>query len=438
MKVIILGAGLTGLSTCYELEKKKADYLVLEKETKVGGLCRSENLKGFVFDYSGHFFHFSDSEIEKFVKKILKDNILKVKRNSKIYTTYSRKMLIPFPFQANIKFLSEKFKFKCIKELLNAYLKNSKIKDNFYDWLINNFGKTITDLFFLPYNSKLWLIDLRKVSTSWVQQFVPVPKIEDIILNFFYPKNKEYGYNIFFYYPKYNGIQSFIDALSSYIDKSKIITEVKLVKIDYLKKEIYFLKNNKMEKVKYDKLISTIPIFELLKISNIPNRIRLLYKGLKYSGVLCYNIATKKLNFNKIHWIYYPDKNIIFYRLGFYSNVSKNLIPSKEYDSLYVEVSTKANEDYNELEIYKRVVDDLIKVKILNSAEQIIFYKLLKIPVAYVIYDHYRDINLPLIHSFLNKNNIYSIGRYGEWKYSYMSENIKDGILTAKKVLLNG
>lgn len=434
MKVIVLGAGLTGLTACYELEKRKIDYLVLEKELQVGGLCRSVNLKGFTFDYSGHYLHFSDCETEKFVKKLLKNNILKVKRNSKIYTKYSEE-LIPFPFQANIKFLPEEIRLKCIKELLEVYLRNIKSKKNFYEWLINNFGRTITEIFFCPYNSKLWQINLRKVSITWVDKFVPVPKIDDIILGLLKSQDKEYGYNIFFYYPKHNGIQSLIDAIVSYIDKNKIITEVKLLKIDYIKKEVYFSKKNKLEKIKYDKLISTIPIFELLKISNIPANIRLLYKGLKYSGVLCYNIATKKLNINKVHWIYYPDKEIIFNRLGIYSNVNKNLVPSEKYDSIYVEVPIKMNTKYDELKIYNRVVCDLLKVKLLNSPNQIIFYKLLEIPVGYVIYDRYRDVNLPIIHRFLNKNNIYSIGRYGEWKYSYMSENIKDAILTVKKII---
>lgn len=437
MKVVILGAGLTGLTVSYELQKRKIDYLVLEKEPRIGGLCKSVDFKGFIFDYSGHFLHFSDYKIENFVKEILKDNILKIKRESRIYTKYSNgNVLIPFPFQANIKFLSNDVRLKCVKELLKSYIiKCSDSKDNFYDWLVNNFGKGITELFFSPYNSKLWKTDLKKISISWVKQFVPVPKIEDIILGLFNTQSKEYGYNIFFYYPKCNGIQSLIDGIASYVDKEKILTEVKIQKVDYLKKEVHFLKDNKIERIKYDKLISTIPLFELLRISNLPNEIRLLHKGLKYTSVLCYNIATKKLNVGKFHWVYYPDEEITFYRLGIYSNVNKNLVPSEKYDSIYVEVSVEMNRNYDEYEIYNKVIRDLLKVKVLSSPRQIIFYKLLKIPVGYVIYDGFRDRNLPKIHKFLNRNNIHSIGRYGEWKYSYMSENIKDGISVVKEIL---
>lgn len=440
MRVVVLGAGITGLTVSYELQKNSLDYLVLEKEATLGGLCRSVSVNNFIFDYAGHFLHFCDPIVKNFVKRILKDNILKVKRNARIYTKYVEKknFFIPYPFQANIKFLSSSIKEKSIKDLLYSYLfseEKSSLNGNFYSWLIENFGNTITEIFFRPYNEKIWRRNLKEISNSWVRQFVPVPKIEEIFLNLIEDKELDYGYNVFFYYPKYDGIQSLVNALESYLCRNKILTSITLLKIDYLKKEIYFLRNNKIEKIKYDTLVSTIPIVELIKISNFPSYIKRMSKDLKYTGVLCFNLAVKNPIVKKIHWIYFPDKEITFYRVGFYNNVNKNLVPSDIYGSMYVEVSYDDKKGFDELVIYKKILNDLLKVGILKSLSQIIFYKLLKIPVGYVIYDYYRDKNLPLIHKFLNENQIYSIGRYGAWKYSYISENIKDAMDTVKKLL---
>jgi UDP-galactopyranose mutase len=49
--ITIVGAGLAGLSAAYHLEKP---YTLLEQENTVGGLCRSIDLDGYVFDYAPH------------------------------------------------------------------------------------------------------------------------------------------------------------------------------------------------------------------------------------------------------------------------------------------------------------------------------------------------------------------------------------------------
>ena len=65
-KIVIAGAGLTGLSTAYHLEKNKFDdFEIYEKENEVGGLCRSVKQDGFTFDYTGHLLHINDIYFEK-------------------------------------------------------------------------------------------------------------------------------------------------------------------------------------------------------------------------------------------------------------------------------------------------------------------------------------------------------------------------------------
>jgi protoporphyrinogen oxidase len=131
--ILILGGGLTGLTVAYELEKKKIDYLVIEKEDELGGLCRTQKEKGFIFDYTGHFFHFSSKQkkIQRFVFELLNNKFLKIHRNSKIYTKYSQKdnKLLPYPFQANIKFLHPHIRKECLKELLKSNLQHKSPKN---------------------------------------------------------------------------------------------------------------------------------------------------------------------------------------------------------------------------------------------------------------------------------------------------------------------
>ncbi len=439
MKIVILGGGLTGLSCAYELQKKKADFILIEKEKELGGLCRSIKINDFIFDYTGHFLHFSNSDkfVEQYIKYLLKDNLIKVHRNAKIYTRFAitENKLIPYPFQANLSFLDPKISKKCLYDLIIAQIIDKKYAENFKTWLIQNLGNSITKYFFEKYNTKLWKTNLKNITTSWAEKFVPLPDTEDILLKFLSQKNnKEYGYNVFFYYPKKNGIQALIDSVAKLIDKKNIITESEVVKIDCERKKVLFLHNNKIETINYDVLISTIPLLELIKKSSLPQKIKLYAKKLNYTSVLCFNIAIDQQIMKGIHWIYFPEDNTIFYRVGFYHNINKNLVKNN-YGSMYVEVSLNKNEKVNIERIYSKIIEQLLETKLINSEKQILFYNFLKIPYAYVVYDRHREEVLPYIFNVLSKYKIYSIGRYGGWKYSYMTENIKDAISTIEQIL---
>src|SRR2546427_9165355 len=98
-RVVILGGGLAGLSTHWHLQKAGyASCFLFEKESRIGGLTRSETVNGFTFDYTGHLLHFRDENIKKLVTELLGDNIHYVVRNSWIF---SKGVYTRYPFQTN-------------------------------------------------------------------------------------------------------------------------------------------------------------------------------------------------------------------------------------------------------------------------------------------------------------------------------------------------
>ena len=75
-EVVILGGGLAGLSTALHLQKAGwQDYHILEKDSRIGGLTRSESVGGFTFDYTDHVLHFKDQANKELVLQLLGHNI---------------------------------------------------------------------------------------------------------------------------------------------------------------------------------------------------------------------------------------------------------------------------------------------------------------------------------------------------------------------------
>ena len=411
-KNIVIGAGISGLAFGYFT---KQPFIIFEKESTVGGLCKSIKDNGFTFDYSGHFIHIKDNKIKFLIEKLIGKKLLKVQRNSIILF---KDKILPFPFQANLYYLDEKYKQECIKGIQNR--KNIKIYDDmpFINWARTMFGDGITKYFMQPYNQKLWNYNLKKLTAAWTAPFVPKPKQEKII-EYAYKKNDtKYGYNSFFYYPQNNGCQEMINGFYKKLENS-IITNSKVKEIDLENKKV--LAGDKY--YSYTNIISSMPLKELLLIiKNLPKEICQLIKNLECTSTRCINIGLKyKKNLPEkikgIHWIYIPEKKYPFYRVGIYSNVSKKLAPKNCY-SLYVEMSNIKNCD--------NIIPLLKDIGIINIDDEILSLNVVDMKYAYVIFNKERQETLNKINTFLNKKNIYCIGRYGTWEYSFIEKNITD------------
>ena len=95
---LIIGAGATGLAFANFIDNK--DYIILERDSEIGGYCKTVLQDGFVWDYSGHFFHFRDPAIEKYlVDRMDQEEVRTITKCSKILYKHE---LIDFPFQKNI------------------------------------------------------------------------------------------------------------------------------------------------------------------------------------------------------------------------------------------------------------------------------------------------------------------------------------------------
>jgi protoporphyrinogen oxidase len=421
-KVIIIGAGISGLTTAYFLKKP---YDVLESKPYAGGLCVSFYENGFIFDCSGHFIHIKDEKIKNLVDK-LTGGVNEVNRSASIYI---KNKFVPYPFQANLSYLDEKAKKECVEGIIKR--KNIEISTTmpFLEWSKAMFGDGITKYFMKPYNQKLWSYDLNKMTAEWSGPFIPKPDEGSIIKSAYSKDRKKYGYNSVFYYPKNKGCGALIDGFSK---KIKINLNTKTEKIDIKSKTVYCRDGKAF---KYNTIISTQPLPELInQIINAPINIKAVAKELLFNSVRCINIGIKANNgipklLSDRHWVYIPETKFSFYRIGIYSNVNKNSAP-KNCFSFYVEYSSFDGKYKNT----ENVLNDLKKIGFIRTDDEIAALNVIDMPYAYVIFDKNRSKALETINSFLKKNEIFSIGRYGAWEYSFIEKNIRDAKAVAEHV----
>ncbi len=415
VKNLIIGAGISGLTYANYCD---GDYLIVEKESEVGGYCNTHYVKDYIWDYAGHFFHFKTDEFKKkFIDSLDKDDFVTQDKKTYIYFDDS---LIDYPFQTNIHELSKDKFIDCLYDLFNKEEKD--VYDNFLDMLYGKFGKSITEMFLKPYNEKLYACDLTKLDKDAMGRFFPYADIKAIINNMKDSKNT--SYNNTFMYPK-KGAQVIIDILMENVNKDNILLSTIVEKIDLEKHEATL---NNGEVVVFENLINTAPFNTFLKLTNNTDYIKLSDK-LTYNKVLVFNLGfNKKSKYDKEHWIYFPDKNINFYRVGFYDNILNS-----DKLSMYIEIGYPKDAVISKEEIddeLNKTLENLKKVGITDDSFELVAHESIVMNPAYVHIDTENDKLVREIMDDLSKKGIYSIGRYGAWTYCSM----EDCMLEAKNL----
>lgn len=415
-KYVILGAGISGLSVANFL--KSEDYIIVEKENKVGGYCKTIYQDDFIWDYAGHFFHFQEPDNQKYFEDLFKtDGFVEREKNTKIYyDTY----LVNYPFQCNIHQLKKDEFIDCLYDL---YFKDKEEKVSFYsfkDMLYSKFGRSISEKFLIPYNQKLYACDLNQLDSNAMGRFFPYASTDEIIKNF---RKQDFStYNGSFIYPE-KGAQVFIDFLNSKIDKSKVWLNSTVEKIDSKNKTITV--NDK--EIGYEFLISTIPFKKLLEDCNYPENI---IKCFTCNKVLVFNMGFDAPATNRdVHWIYYPGEEFTFYRVGFYNNIL-----GTEKMSLYVEVGFDEDAKIDLEKEKEKVILGLKKAGVITHQKLIALNTIIMNP-AYVHISNISEEKKKEIKNELAEDNIFTIGRYGDWTYCSMEDCFMQAKEVAKELL---
>ena len=160
--VVILGAGLAGLTAAQQLSHAGYCLTVLEKEVDIGGLARTIEHGGFRFDLGGHRFVTHNPQLEDFVRRLLGEDCLSVSRSSKILlrNRYFDYPLRPSNAVAGFGLLtSAAILYDYARERLADHLGQPRRAVSLQDWVIQHFGRRLFEIYFRDYSEKVWGID---------------------------------------------------------------------------------------------------------------------------------------------------------------------------------------------------------------------------------------------------------------------------------------
>lgn len=416
VETLIVGAGMSGLSAAAAW--KDGDYLVLEGDSEIGGYCKTVKRDGFVWDYSGHFFHFKHPEIESWLRERMPGQRVRTVEK-KSFIQYGDRQ-IDFPFQKNIHQLPQNEFVDCLYDLYFAK-EQGGAEDNFKDMLYARLGRSIAEKFLIPYNEKLYACDLATLDRDAMGRFFPHADLTDIVRNMRVANNQ--SYNSSFTYPEGGAIE-YVKAVASELDPKRVALSEKLVAIDVKARRATTTKRE----IAYTHLISSAPFPQLVAMTGLQHNRDVF----TWNKVLVFNMGFDRKGQKDVHWMYYPDRKTSFYRIGFYDNIF-----DADRLSIYVELGYKRDAVVDVEAARAKVLADLKANGVIDQHKVVAEHHVVMDP-AYVhitkgsIAEHAR------VNAELNANGVYSIGRYGGWTYCSIEDNIVEARALVAKLRAGG
>lgn len=448
-RIVILGAGPTGLGAAYRLKELGHDnFVVLDRNPYIGGLATSfTDPQGFTWDIGGHVMFSHYTYYDRCFDALMGDEYTLNNRESWV-RMFER--WVPYPFQNNIRYLPKQAAFECIAGLVRAQSGRGKVTSpqaakNFGEFIDAVFGDGIAEHFMRPYNYKVWAYPPERMNKQWIGERVAVIDVERALKNLVLGTDDfGWGPNNQFKFPLKGGTGEFyrrfgpglgLDNAGRETPHSKVRLNTRVEKIDLDAKVVHLVGGGREP---FDVLVSTMPLDRLCGDVLTSEREAPALRevagdaaGLLHSGGYMVGIGLKSRRPgagtpDTKSWMYFPEPNCPFYRVTYLSNYSPYMTPDKDnYYSLLCEVSespakpTVGQEGKNQDGVVDACIDGLENAGLLEPGER---HNIVSRWCYYADYSYptpsvERDGILSRVIPWLERRGVYSRGRFGMWKY---------------------
>jgi protoporphyrinogen oxidase len=435
-KILILGAGITGLSVARVLSKNGMDVTLIERGEKVGGIIKGFTVGNYTFDHGPHaILTRNKAAFEQFKMLIKKDLISIGERRAGVFFEGKH---YPYPLKPTTIF-KHSSPITIVKMLFSFIYYNARRvmfrpKDrSFQDHITNYFGKELYRRFFETYTKKVWEVNPSKLAASFAAERIPKLTFSKFLTDgikklFKKQKSTEFSENMM-YYPK-NGVGQIPRLLEREIRKNggNILLKSEVTRLnrkDSTIASVEITQDGKRKTLSADYVVSTIPLPLLIQgmRPTPPAKIQEAARKLKYKKITFLFLVVNKEQVFDEHWVYFQDDSV-FYRIFDTAAFSKTLMP-KGKTGLIIELSTRKTKDRKKL--YEETVKYLEKYNLVNRKD-IADHYFDFVEHGYPIYSLDYKKNLSILFDEINGiENLITAGRQGLFRYLDMDHCIRMG-----------
>lgn len=447
--VVVIGAGPAGMSAAWQLARRGAPVVVLERDSVVGGLAKTvSHWEGFCYDYGPHTFHIRETETSRWIvteiKSLLGRQYTVLGRGTRLFLQ-GKYLAYPPKFQEVLRKVRVGLGFRIVWDYLYASIRYAlhppQQEDSFEDWGVRNLGRTLYDTFFGIYSEKVWGIPMSQVSSRQAQRVAKL-NLKNIILRMFKVKADPDTYFVEYLYP-HGGIGTLYRRMAEETKARGGVIHLKAtatrIETDEQRiRAVVYEQDGQKHTVFCNHLVSTLPLTELTAMMTpaLPPTILAGASGLHYRSLILIFLRVNRSWLTDYHWCYLIEPQFACNRFSEQKNVSPDLLP-EQWTVLCVEAGCEYGDDRWQMadeSLAGLAIQDMVAMGILKAGE-VEGHAVVRIRHAYPIYklgfeQKLHDL-LEHLHQF---DNFYTIGRHGLYMNNSMDENVEMGMRVAEHI----
>lgn len=442
--VVILGAGPAGLTAAYELARRGVRPLVLEKDAVAGGLARTVEYKGYLFDIGGHRFFTKVSLVERMWREVLAGDFLTRSRLSRIYY---RGKFFHYPLEPwnALRGLGLPESLRCGLSYLKARLAPERPEDDLEAWVSNRFGRRLFEIFFKTYTEKVWGIPCRQLRAEWAAQRIRGLSLTSLVLNALRPRppDKQKAIKTLiheFQYPR-RGPGMMWDRTREMVEAQGgcVVFQAPVERIHWAPGGVTAVEaGGRLWRGEH--FISSIAIRDLIRALEPapPEYLRAAADDFHYRDFLTVALIVKGRDLFPDNWIYVHEPEVQVGRIQNYSNWSPEMTPDPDSTCLGMEYFCFEGDrlwnapDGELLALARREIARLG----LADPERVTDGAVVRMAKAYPVYDSTYLRGLDATRRFLESvPNLQLVGRNGMHRYNNQDHSMLTAMLAARNIL---
>ena len=449
--VVVMGAGPAGLTAAYELNKHGVAVTVLEQDPKyVGGIARTVEHNGYRFDIGGHRFFSKNQEVENLWTEILGEEMLTRGRLSRIYY---RGRYFDYPLKATNALLNLGLleTARCMSSYALARVSPVREPRTFEDWVSNQFGKRLFEIFFKTYTEKVWGIPTSELSADWAAQRIKGLDLFEVMKNALLPHrngngNGDRGAVIKtlidqFRYPRLGPGQMWervVELLSE--SGAHVRMGEKIVAIERDGSGVTALRTEGGESVPGTGFISSLPIRKLVMALHpaAPDEVLAAAKALRYRDFLTVALVIDRAEMFPDNWVYIHEPGVKVGRLQNFKNWSPHMVADGSKTCIGLEYFCFEGDGLwsaDDADLVKLATSELAELGMCRP-EEVVDGVVVRVPKAYPVYDDEYQRHVATIRDYLGAAvpNLHLVGRNGMHKYNNQDHSMMTALVVARNI----
>ena len=441
----VIGAGPAGLTAALEFSKLGVRVDVFEKYTRVGGIARTEQHKGYSFDMGGHRFYSKSSIVTDLWQELMGQDFLLRPRLSRIY--YQRKYFSYPPQIFNALYgLGVIESIRVMWSYVWCHVRPYNPVVSFEHWVTNAFGKRLFEIFFKSYTEKVWGIPCSELSSEWAAQRIRGMSIKKVLLNLIDSRRTPTSLIEEFHYPR-RGPGMMWEKVAELIEGAQGSVQMQQDVIA-IRRDGFEVKGILMEDADGNQTehnssyyVSSMPLPELIRKFDppAPEPVLEAAKALTHRAFLTVCLVVDHPDLFDDNWIYVHEPGVKVGRIQNYKNWSEDMVPDSTRSSLGLEYFCDEGDELwsmSDADLVALAEAELRQIKLIPEVPILEGY-VHRVADAYPVYSNAYRNELDILREFCDQfTNLCTVGRNGLHRYNNQDHSMLTGLFAARMLHL--